>query len=216
MGLIITIANGAIVHLGMLALLLPVIGVFFYRDSKISQTWRSDILNSWSLGNIELEIFKSTLTQLPYLPEGTVKGMLSTLPDCGIAAVEFQMSITSRKCISTLVLFINAIRGQLILLRSVYASIVAGLVVISLYSRSWAPLIGCLLAFTYPLVKKMWIRRGARNISTDLNDQLTSDKIDTERVQETLARYNLKPYQAVTLVPFELTDRDTLYAVNKI
>jgi hypothetical protein len=66
----------------VLAALLPCfVSVYAAHDLRSVDRWRSRVLAHWREGSVRLPLFASTLRQVPFLPKGTIEGMLECLPD---------------------------------------------------------------------------------------------------------------------------------------
>lgn len=66
----------------VLAALLPCfVSVYAAHDLRTVDRWRSRVLVHWREGGVRLPLFASTLRQVPFLPKGTIEGMLECLPD---------------------------------------------------------------------------------------------------------------------------------------
>jgi hypothetical protein len=61
-------------------LIVPLIGGFFYLDSRRVRKWRTRILDMSRSHGLKLRDLCHTTSQMRYLPEGTLKGMLALLP----------------------------------------------------------------------------------------------------------------------------------------
>jgi hypothetical protein len=57
-------------------------GVLAYHamDRSAVNAWRRHIVTAWASGGVRLDLMQRTLRQVPTLPEGTLNGMLETLP----------------------------------------------------------------------------------------------------------------------------------------
>jgi len=77
-GLAVAFRN--LVMLAGLIVLVPLVGGFFFLDSRLVQRWRAEILDMSRSSEINLSSFRKTILQLRYLPAGSLQGMLSMLP----------------------------------------------------------------------------------------------------------------------------------------
>ena len=78
-GLAVVFRN--LVMLAGLIVLVPLVGGFFFLDSRLVQRWRAEILDMSRSSEINLSAFRKTILQLRYLPAGSLQGMLPMLPD---------------------------------------------------------------------------------------------------------------------------------------
>ena len=63
-----------------LALLAPLTGGFLFLDSRRVRRWRAEILGRMFTRELEVAIFRKTISVLRSLPAGSLQAMLSTLP----------------------------------------------------------------------------------------------------------------------------------------
>ncbi len=64
----------------VLSLLVPLVGTYFVLDSRYTGRWSKQVLELWSEGKLDPGVFSSTMRAHPYVPQGTLEGMLSALP----------------------------------------------------------------------------------------------------------------------------------------
>jgi hypothetical protein len=76
----LAVAFRDLVTLAGLIVLVPLVGGFFFLDSRLVQRWRAEILDMCRAGEVNLTAFRKTILQLRNLPAGSLQGMLSMLP----------------------------------------------------------------------------------------------------------------------------------------
>lgn len=85
--------------------------VFFAVDLRILQQWQSGVLSTWRDGDFRLDLFISTVRQIPNLPHPTVEAMLTSVPfvRCLNAPRSIRASLVeAQRAVTTL-----AVRSQL-------------------------------------------------------------------------------------------------------
>ena len=61
-------------------MLVPLTGAFLFRDSRLVGRWRNGILELARLRDLDLPMFRKTISTFRYLPPGSLRAMLSALP----------------------------------------------------------------------------------------------------------------------------------------
>lgn len=202
LAIVVSIVGSSLRHLCLVALLVPISGVFFYRDSFLNQLWRTNILNSWVSGDIELGILQSSVRELPHLPEGTRDAMLSILPDMGSAEAEMGLDKPSREAVSLIVLSVNQVRGKLAIARTAMMTMVVACVVIFIYSQSlWLAVPAIAILLMYAVLKKRWISRQAKRLETQLHTTTNESSLNSSTIQACVAQYNIAPFEHIKLSP---------------
>ncbi|TFG37660.1 MAG: hypothetical protein E4H46_01340 [Desulfobacterales bacterium] len=139
--------------------LIPVCGFYFSFDNRLLNHWQSRLLDSWSNREIDFHAFSSAVSAISTLPEGTVQGMLATLPQAGDLLAEQKVSPSTRQAVAALFTTKYACRSDMLALKTVASTIVAVSVIVSIGYRMWQPLLGMMAVIVIPLAQnrmKAW------------------------------------------------------------
>ncbi len=66
--------------------LLPLVNGWLWLDSRRIGHWRSRIIEICDAGQLDIEVFRSTISHLKHLPQSTLTGMLDLLPSNRVAS----------------------------------------------------------------------------------------------------------------------------------
>lgn len=136
--------------LGTLAII-PVIYLLLMLDTRQVHLWQLKILERWQQEQLSLDVFIQTVTQIRYLPQATLKGMLETLPVCRHSSGKTSVNAGTRRAA---VLTIKTIqqcqydRQVWVLLANSYALVVLS---IAIALRTWIPLSGIIVLLLVPI-----------------------------------------------------------------
>jgi len=135
-------------------LLLPLCGLFFFLDSRLLNTWQSQLFAGWARGELDFQGFRAAVEAIPTLPKDTLQGMLGTLPSAGDLITEQRLSPSTRDAIATVVTAIHACYSDALALKVVGYTIVGGSLIVAVVLRTRQPLLGIAIITLFPLVQK--------------------------------------------------------------
>ncbi len=122
-----------------LLLLVPAYGMFLWRDSWILGRWRAQLAEAWVRGGIEFRGLRQALKANPVLPQGSVQGMLATLPEAGDLSSEQAVEAGTRQAVVAALGARDDGHTSALACRAAGYGIVAGAVVAAVVLRAWAP-----------------------------------------------------------------------------
>jgi len=61
------------------SLLVPLAGAYFVLDNRCTRLWSKQVLEMWAEGKLNLTAFSGAISAHPYVPRGTLEGMLGLL-----------------------------------------------------------------------------------------------------------------------------------------
>jgi hypothetical protein len=144
-----------LIPLSGLLLLFPTITAYFWIDSRLLDTWRSQLMESWKGKQLDLRTFHETMTSIPTLPKGTLNGMLATLPIS--SNDERVISASTRGAIAVTVTRLNRYHSDPLALNAGACAIAASAVIFAAGTRAWQPMLAIAVVTTMPLLRR-WIR----------------------------------------------------------
>jgi hypothetical protein len=129
--------------------LIPLYGLFIYRDHLLLNRWQQQLLNFWVQEHLDLQHFITTMTHFRHLPPRTLISMLDTLPPKSIYTIK-NLSLPLRQALGLTLQLINRYQNRQMLLSTLMITIGVIALAGSLFLWSWLPLLILLLM---PLVK---------------------------------------------------------------
>ena len=66
--------------------LLPIVNAWLWLDARSVRLWTDHVLEICEVGQLDVEVFRSTIAHLKHLPQLTLTGMLDLLPPSPIAS----------------------------------------------------------------------------------------------------------------------------------
>jgi hypothetical protein len=184
--IVFAIAIPSIKPLAALVLILPICGTFFLLDSRLVARWRFELLDSWKKRDIDLVNFCSTITSIPTLPEGTIAGMLATLPVENDVGEERGISAGTRVAVGDALTTIHACRTDRIAFKLMVVGAISVGAILAAGASTWWPLLfsmGLLpTVMGFRLVRKYRLRqlaiRLSRNQRSDFQLEIFLAQID--------------------------------------
>jgi hypothetical protein len=70
----------SVIPLIAFSMLVPLVGLYFVLDNRSTRLWGKHLLELWSEGKVDLGAFSAAMGAYPFVPRGTLEGMLSALP----------------------------------------------------------------------------------------------------------------------------------------
>jgi hypothetical protein len=130
--------------LGLL-LLVPLAGVFVWRDASLVNDWRRGIAELWIHDRLELEIFSTAVRGIPIFPSGMLGGMLAILPtkERGVGTAAFSRAM--REALAGALELIGRCQRDQTALSTLAYTIGLTSLALALLRHSWMPLAGLLL-----------------------------------------------------------------------
>jgi hypothetical protein len=138
--------------------LVPACGVFFHLDARLLNGWRSQVLERWASGELDLAALRPALHAHPGLPRDTLDAMLATLPSVANLPEEQRISTPSRQAAAAAHRAMHYERSDLLLLDAILSGIAVAAVVGALWMRSWTPLVSLIILLLRPPLDA-WMRR---------------------------------------------------------
>ena len=139
-------------------LLIPLCGGFFIADGRTVDRWRHQLLSGWSAKAIDFEAFRQAIRALPRLPQGTLEGMLETLPTVGDLTDEQSLHSSTRQAIAAACLASHHRQADALLLRVIASGIVTAVVLGAVWIANWRVLTGAVALVLLPFAAS-WLRR---------------------------------------------------------
>ncbi len=139
-------------------LLVPLAGVFFLADQRALEAWRRQLLAGWGRGELELAGLRAALRAHPRLPEGTLEGMLATLPSAGDIASERLIPHSTRRAVAAALAATHGRRRDALLLNVLASAVVVFAVLAALWLRAWTPILALVLLVLRPAAG-VWLGR---------------------------------------------------------
>ena len=141
-----------------IVLLVPVCGAFFIADGRTVDRWRNQLLSGWTAKEIDFEAFRQAMRALPRLPQGTLEGMLETLPTVGDLTYEQSLHSSTRQAIAAACLASHYRQADALLLRVIGSGIVTVGVMSAVWTANWRVLTGAVALVMLPFAAS-WLRR---------------------------------------------------------
>ena len=120
----------------------PLTGLFLFLDARAVARWRSDLLDGWIAGTLDLDALREGLTSIKLLPALTIAGMVDPLPTRARLQCFPDPKPHTREALAATV---RAIDGVLVL-RTAIATLAAtatlALVAVAAITGSWWPIVG--------------------------------------------------------------------------
>jgi hypothetical protein len=142
-------------------------------DHYAVDAWRTTILANWISRDLDVSALAGAIRANPVLPRDTTEGMLATLPVFASLTEEKEVSEASRQGIAAELVARYRETSDEMVLKTAATSLVAGVLVTAVATRTWAPAWGLFTLAALPIAR-IWLRRRALNlqgISTDLPPQ---------------------------------------------
>ena len=156
--LVVALAARSLAGLAGLLFLVPACGLFFHLDARLLNGWRSDLLERWAGGELDLEALRPALHGHPGLPRDTLDAMLATLPSAANLPEEQRIPTPSRQAAAAAYRAMHQERSDLLLIDAILTGIVVAALVGALWMRSWTPLLGLVVLVLRPPLGA-WMRR---------------------------------------------------------
>jgi hypothetical protein len=149
-------------------LLVAICGLFFHADSRLLNRWRFAVLTHWTARALDFAAFRESIRAIPGLPKGTTEGMLVTLPSCGALVAEQKILAPTRQAIAAASLAVHRGRADRLLLNVVASAVVVGVLLATLWMRTWVPLVGLSTLALVPAVRAWTGRRRQARLETEV------------------------------------------------
>lgn len=133
---------GSFAPLAGLAVLLPVCGAFLLADHHVVENWRTDLLRSWTAGDLEFEAYRAAIRANPVLPKATLEGMLATLPSADTLPEERQIGAAARRAIALRLLMKHDAERKALAAKTAAGTLAACSMIIAAGLRRWEPMLG--------------------------------------------------------------------------
>ncbi len=122
-------------------LCIPLCVVFLCLDIKKMDQWQIQILTAWRHGDLDLEIFGQSMSTMRTLPQGTLHGMLETLPTKVISETWQNTSDDLKTAISLTLKTINQCQFYRTAAMGIAMVLGLGAVVATFIMWNWHPLL---------------------------------------------------------------------------
>lgn len=129
--------------------ILPLVSGWLWLDARRVWKWSNRILEICQFGNLDVEVFRSTICQLRYLPQNSLAGMLDTLPLGGSANQEKKVESIRKQDQA-------AVAERTYLVNAISSGVGCVLVIVGLLSNIWLLLLGLAICFTSSRISR-WI-----------------------------------------------------------
>lgn len=156
--LVVALVARSLAGLAGVLFLVPACGLFFHLDARLLNGWRSDVLERWAGGELDLEALRPALHAHPGLPRDTLDAMLATLPSVADLPEEQRIPTPSRQAAAAAYRAMHQERSDLLLLDAILSGIAAAALVAALWMRTWTPLLGLIVLVPRPALGA-WMRR---------------------------------------------------------
>jgi len=144
----------SLTSLSNLLLLIPACGLFFLLDTKLLNKWRSNILDTWSTGEIDLFAFNEAVKAIPNLPKNSATAMLSSLPISINMIEEHNISTVTRSMMANTINTSYKLYIQKLIIKLAGISIVVISILLAVFLSSWLPLISLIAVLPLKYLSK--------------------------------------------------------------
>ena len=79
--IVVAVVFRSLIPLIGFSLLVPLAGAYFILDNRCTRLWSKQVLEMWVAGKLDLTAFSGAVSAHPYVPRGTLEGMLGLLPE---------------------------------------------------------------------------------------------------------------------------------------
>ncbi|MGB0911754.1 MAG: hypothetical protein ACPGYT_15450, partial [Nitrospirales bacterium] len=174
-------------------LLFPICGLYFFLDGQLLQRWRSQLLEPWSLKEVDLLAFKPAIEAVPSLPSGSLQSMLMTLPWSDELLVEHQLSASTRQAVVLVVNLLHSCRAALIVSKTLVVFIIVASLILVVILWEWEPLLGLVLGVVFGLFRFFWQNRQVEIARAQLGSLFLVADFSDKAFRKTLTKLSRTP-----------------------
>ena len=149
-----------------LLLIFPVCGLYFFVDGEILHGWRSQLIASWTIGELDFWAFRDAMRAASYLPKATLQSMVEILPSSPNWAMERAASERTRRALALVVAAIHRRCANTALVRVAASVMVVASVIFAVTLGVWYPMLFVAAIVPLPLLV-VWMKwRQLRKLRT--------------------------------------------------